>query len=157
MAWYHPHVRPFDQVEKGLYGAIITTNSARETLLGLDTIEEHVLFVDDASLSRTHCQLEIEESACWVRDLNSRNGTFLSTQRVGRARLSEGDVLTIGQSRITYEGRDVSGELPAESRPETARWTERLFTGPVPAKSDAGGRDAERSSGVDRPRGERGR
>ena len=50
MAWYHPHVRPFDQVEKGLYGAIIVTNQAREAFLGFDAIEEHVLFFDDILL-----------------------------------------------------------------------------------------------------------
>lgn len=102
------------------------------------------VFVDDSSLSRTHCQLEVEEAACWVRDLNSRNGTFLGTKRVDRARLDEGDVLTIGKSHITFEGRDVSGEVPRESRPETARWTERLFARGPKDVVVAGGRDAER-------------
>jgi FtsP/CotA-like multicopper oxidase with cupredoxin domain len=49
-AWYHPHVRPFDQVEKGLYGGIIIRNPPREATLGFDTIEEHVMFFDDVLL-----------------------------------------------------------------------------------------------------------
>ena len=50
MHWYHPHVRTFDQVEKGLHGVFIIRNPARETLLGLDTIEEHVMVFDDVLL-----------------------------------------------------------------------------------------------------------
>jgi FtsP/CotA-like multicopper oxidase with cupredoxin domain len=50
MAWYHPHVRPFDQVEKGLYGAVIVRHSALEAELGFNVAEEHVMFFDDILL-----------------------------------------------------------------------------------------------------------
>ena len=48
--WYHPHVRTFDQVEKGLYGALLVRNTGVEQALGLDQIEEHIIIFDDVLL-----------------------------------------------------------------------------------------------------------
>ena len=48
--WYHPHVRPFDQVEKGLYGGVVLTDRKLEHRLGLDRLEEHLVFFDDILL-----------------------------------------------------------------------------------------------------------
>jgi FtsP/CotA-like multicopper oxidase with cupredoxin domain len=48
--WYHPHVRTFDQVEKGLYGAFIVHDPAIEHALGLAQMEQHVVFFDDILL-----------------------------------------------------------------------------------------------------------
>ena len=48
--WYHPHVRTFDQVEKGLQGALLVKDPVLEAQLGLDTIEEHIVFFDDILL-----------------------------------------------------------------------------------------------------------
>ncbi len=53
-AWYHPHVRPFDQVEKGLYGGLMVRNPAREAFLGFDAIEEHLIFFDDILLDASN-------------------------------------------------------------------------------------------------------
>lgn len=48
--WYHPHVRTFDQVEKGLHGAILIRDPDKEAQLGIDGVEEHILFFDDILL-----------------------------------------------------------------------------------------------------------
>ena len=50
MHWYHPHVRTFDQVEKGLYGVIIIRDPTREAALGINTIPEYVVVFDDVLL-----------------------------------------------------------------------------------------------------------
>ena len=48
--WYHPHVRVFDQVEKGLYGALLVKDPVLEASLGLLDIDEHIILFDDILL-----------------------------------------------------------------------------------------------------------
>ena len=48
--WYHPHVRTFDQVERGLYGVIVVRDPELERRLELDQIEEHIIVFDDILL-----------------------------------------------------------------------------------------------------------
>lgn len=51
--WYHPHVRPFDQMEKGLHGALLVHDPELEARLGLAGVEEHILVFDDILLDAT--------------------------------------------------------------------------------------------------------
>lgn len=48
------------------------------------------------SVSRRHCQLNLDEDVLKVRDLGSRNGTLLNGQPVRKAELNAGDLLQIG-------------------------------------------------------------
>jgi len=48
--WYHPHVRPFDGVEKGLQGILVFRDPAKEAALGLDTMDETIIVADDILL-----------------------------------------------------------------------------------------------------------
>lgn len=48
-------------------------------------------------ISRHHCVLLVEESALCVRDLGSRNGTYVNDERVlGERELKAGDILKVG-------------------------------------------------------------
>ena len=51
--WYHPHVRTFDQVEKGLYGGLLVRDPAKDAALGFDQLEEHIVFFDDILLDNS--------------------------------------------------------------------------------------------------------
>jgi pSer/pThr/pTyr-binding forkhead associated (FHA) protein len=75
---------------------------------------------NDLKTSRLHAVLE-ELAAGWcVRDLNSRNGTFLNGERVGRDRpLHPGDEIRIGATRLVYRA-DKSSDAPATEGPERA-------------------------------------
>ncbi|HED65006.1 MAG TPA: multicopper oxidase family protein [Planctomycetes bacterium] len=48
--WYHPHIRTFDQVEKGLHGVLLVRDPELERRLGFDRIEEHIVVFDDILL-----------------------------------------------------------------------------------------------------------
>ena len=70
---------------------------------------------DDAKLklvhgliSRQHCELFEDHGRIMVRDLGSRNGTFIGGHRVEVAPLPPGEVLTVGgvSLRVVY-GTDV--------------------------------------------------
>ena len=49
--WYHPHIDSDEQVERGLYGALIVRDPAQDGLLGLPA-REQVLVLDDVLLER---------------------------------------------------------------------------------------------------------
>jgi FHA domain len=57
----------------------------------------------DPTLSRLHAALERYGAGWCVRDLDSRNGTFVNGQRVWRERpLRPGDELRVGVTRLVY-------------------------------------------------------
>src|SRR5688572_15152243 len=62
--------------------------------------------VDDPDASRRHAELAYvtQHDGFRLKDLGSKNGTFLNAQRVGETEhLQNGSVLRIGQSLIVYE------------------------------------------------------
>lgn len=69
-----------------------------------------VVVVSDPGLSRTHCQLERTGSRLFVRDLNSRNGTFIDGDRIVKSVLRPGEEITCGNACITFERMDQSPE-----------------------------------------------
>jgi predicted component of type VI protein secretion system len=49
------------------------------------------------TISKRHCELLIRDEQCFVRDLNSTNGTFVNDQQVtGEQELHDGDALKVG-------------------------------------------------------------
>ena len=64
------------------------------------------LALQDPSLSRRHCQLHQLGEALTVKDLGSRNGTFVNTRRIDRATLLQpGDEIRVSDSLIRLAGR----------------------------------------------------
>lgn len=71
-------------------------------------------FTDDSGLSRRHMAFEPLGSGWQVRDLGSKNGTFVNAERLADARpLRNGDRITAG--RLTIEFRDTPARPRAES------------------------------------------
>lgn len=48
------------------------------------------------SVSRKHCQLNLNTNTLKIRDLNSHNGTYLNNKRIDEATVKAGDYLKIG-------------------------------------------------------------
>src|SRR5437867_289848 len=60
-----------------------------------------IVLSDDGQVSRVHAILERIAGSWSVRDVSSRNGTFVNGTRVsGEARLGPGDEIRIGRTRI---------------------------------------------------------
>ncbi len=68
------------------------------------------LRLDDRLVSRVHAQIELTDDGVWVRDLGSRNGTFIDNIRVGHARVPAGGTITVGSTKLSV---DVSSEQRA--------------------------------------------
>ncbi|HSI98191.1 MAG TPA: DUF3662 and FHA domain-containing protein [Gaiellaceae bacterium] len=58
--------------------------------------------VTDANVSRRHAEVRHEGSEYWVVDLGSTNGTLVNGEQVERARLRDGDRITIGATEIVF-------------------------------------------------------
>ncbi len=67
------------------------------------------LVLDDAAVSRRHCELVHQPGGWTVRDLGSSNGTFLNGERILERPLKDGDRLRLGQTEIEFH----AGEAPA--------------------------------------------
>lgn len=62
--------------------------------------EDNTVELDDDFVSGSHAEIYFENGQWWIQDLNSTNGTFLNTQRMGdRLRLSNGDIVQFGRIR----------------------------------------------------------
>ncbi len=59
------------------------------------------LVVADRSVSRLHAELAPREDGLWVRDLGSRNGTYVAGVKVERARIPSGAMIRIGTTDIS--------------------------------------------------------
>ena len=58
--------------------------------------------VPDANVSRRHAELRQEGSVWWVVDLDSTNGTEVNGKRVPRAKLADGDTITVGETDLVF-------------------------------------------------------
>ncbi|MCZ7569033.1 MAG: FHA domain-containing protein [Ardenticatenaceae bacterium] len=71
----------------------------RPVLIGRDP--ECDLALRDSYASRQHCWVEQREGRWWVRDLGSKNGTWVGDEQVVHERpLYDGDVVLVGHTRI---------------------------------------------------------
>jgi hypothetical protein len=82
-------------------------------LLALDRAEDARLLVgrhrrcdivlEDPTVSRRHAQLTFRDGAWSIRDLASKNGTFVNGTSVVRASLRCGDLIVFGRQRILID------------------------------------------------------
>jgi len=62
------------------------------------------LQVPTPSVSRHHCEVVIEDTACLVRDLNSSNGVFVNEKRIkGETTAEPGDRIAVGPIIFTIQ------------------------------------------------------
>jgi len=78
------------------------------------------------SVSRRHCQLNVDEGVLKIRDLGSQNGTFLNGKRVDEGEIHAGDAIRIGPLtfvvQIDREPENVSVPMTeAEEGPKKKR------------------------------------
>ncbi len=73
---------------------------------------------NDPHFSRNHFLLEINPPNVLMRDLGSRNGTFVNGEKVRQCRLKPGDVVSGGQTRIRFTLLDVLDEIATADWPK---------------------------------------
>ena len=58
--------------------------------------------LDDHTVSRRHALLVRTSDGTRLIEHRSANGTYVNGQRVGDVTLADGDVITLGRTRVTY-------------------------------------------------------
>ncbi|MBI5366676.1 MAG: FHA domain-containing protein [Planctomycetes bacterium] len=62
--------------------------------------EDNIVLLKAEGVSRHHTEVLFKDKAWIVRDLGSKNGTFLNSKKITEAALKNGDVIAIGQVQI---------------------------------------------------------
>ncbi|MBM4104528.1 MAG: FHA domain-containing protein [Planctomycetes bacterium] len=62
-------------------------------------------------ISRKHCEIDIDQNKLTVRDLHSKNGTYVNGQRVEEYRLSPGDQLRLGSVTFVVQIDGIPAEI----------------------------------------------
>jgi FHA domain len=89
-------------------------------------MDSNDLVVDMAGVSRHHAVFELIGDAWCVRDLGSRNGTFVNGGRtIGERALHPGDEIVLGTLRLVYHGPAQGKETTALAEPPTLTLRER--------------------------------
>ncbi|HZS38571.1 MAG TPA: sigma 54-interacting transcriptional regulator [Polyangia bacterium] len=78
--------------------------------------EMNDLRLEDATVSRFHCEVKMEPSGARVRDLDSRNGTIVDGVTVFDALLRDGSLLRLGRATVRFELGGGSNRLPVSQR-----------------------------------------
>lgn len=76
------------------------------------TADDVDLRLDDASVSRHHCAVQLTESGILLRDLGSTNGTWLGNTRLREASVPVGVVLVVGGTRLELVASETSQTVP---------------------------------------------
>ena len=97
-------------------GAEAKSRVYRQTRVLLGSRSENDCPIADDTVSRLHCEILASESGFLLRDLGSRNGTWLGERRVIELFLRPGDRLSLGQSEVRFELLDDETTIPLSER-----------------------------------------
>lgn len=57
----------------------------------------------DERVSRIHCGIRLWDGDFYIKDLKSRNGTWVNNQKIDVAKLKAGDVIRVGSTSLSFE------------------------------------------------------
>jgi EAL domain-containing protein (putative c-di-GMP-specific phosphodiesterase class I) len=81
--------------------------------------QELSLYLASESVSKEHAEIDSRDGKLWVRDLGSKNGTFVNSARVGEARLHEGDIVHFAQVEFRVGRQELDETQQAGLEPST--------------------------------------
>jgi hypothetical protein len=107
--------RPEEQPEAAVAPAetvALTMDGTRHEIEGgralLGRSKECDVRISDPNVSRRHAEVRQEGSTYWVVDLDSTNGVLVNGRRQKRAKLDDGDRITLGSTEIVFNGASTS-------------------------------------------------
>ena len=71
------------------------------------------IHLEDERASRLHCGIRQQDGDYLIKDLASKNGTFLNDERIESETLKSGDMIRIGSTRISVETKSAKGSTTA--------------------------------------------
>jgi two-component system response regulator GlrR len=70
------------------------------------------LVIDDAAVSRFHCEIRVKNRRAWLADLDSRNGTLVDGVAVGVGGLRDASLIRLGRSVLRFQFGTERAALP---------------------------------------------
>jgi pSer/pThr/pTyr-binding forkhead associated (FHA) protein len=86
-----------------------------ELVIGREQICD--LILDETTVSAEHARLSFHHGNWWVKDLDSRNGTYLNSELLStQVVLTTGDEIQLGQSilRVEITGNEIASDYPGK-------------------------------------------
>lgn len=80
----------------------------------------------DPLCSRVHAVVNFEDGEWWVRDAGSRNGTYVNAQKIDEARMSERDVLRVGDCWFSFSETRVGSGNSGDTDESVTSMTQTL-------------------------------
>ena len=70
------------------------------------------LVLSDPSVSRTHCEITIDQRGYLLRDLDSKNGALLDGVQILAAYMNPGSVIQLGETQLEFRHEEETKEVP---------------------------------------------
>jgi hypothetical protein len=90
--------------------------------------------IEDASVSGTHCRIDVADGAVRLTDLGSTNGTFVNRSPVQEATLVNGQVIQLGGVEMAFYS-DATAPVHAATAPPAALRVRLASASPPPAEA----------------------
>jgi len=75
--------------------------------IGIGRAPDNTIVVPDPNVSRYHARIESTAAGYMLKDLNSTNGTLINGTKVYEQSLREGDIITVGTTRLHFRRENV--------------------------------------------------
>src|ERR1700730_13624620 len=109
-----PATRSVPRLEWADETGLHTANIERRCVLG--SAPHCDVIIADHAVSRVHAEIEPRDEGIWIRDLNSRNGTFVEGVPVESACVLHGFTIRVGETDVAVNYEDAEHQ-PVESWP----------------------------------------
>jgi class 3 adenylate cyclase len=76
--------------------------------IGREALTNQIVLSLDSAVSRRHAAIRAEGGKVLLADLGSQNGTYVNNRRIDVVTLSEGDMISIGHSRLVVSELDAA-------------------------------------------------
>jgi FHA domain-containing protein len=100
---------------------LVRTDTLEQDVVKIGKLSTSHVRLDDETVSRMHAVVEVSGDDVHVIDLGSTRGTLLNGEKVNKAKLSDGDELRLGDTRIVLgierKAAQVAPSAPAPAAP----------------------------------------
>jgi TonB family protein len=95
-------------------GQLVRTETLKQEVIKVGKLSSAHLRLDDDTVSRMHAYIQVKgPNEIYISDLGSAKGTVVNGQKVNKSRLSNGDEVVLGNTRVVVEvGQAVQPAVP---------------------------------------------
>lgn len=113
---------------------LVRTETLTQPVIKIGKLTSSHLRVDDDSVSRMHAVIEVSGSDVSIIDLGSTKGTIVNGEKVNKAKLADGDIIVLGDTRLVLT---VGEAVAAAVRNDTIADNQVIASSPRPPSATA--------------------